>query len=158
MDSLDLYWLAGLLEGEGSFCKGPPSRPNSIQISLQMTDEDVVARVATLFGVAYARSLPKKRKWKVIYRTVLRGYPAFLLMQKLRPLMGQRRQGQIDAALGSYDPRLAERRRSMGLPPNEELDRLHQTHSFREIGRMFKCDHRTIAKRLQVWETRRDVA
>lgn len=158
MTDAELCWLAGLLEGEGSFCKGPPSRPNSLQVSLQMTDEDVVARAANLFGVAYSRGTPKKKAWKYTYRTLLRGYPAAALMKQLRPMMGQRRQGQIDRALASYDPRLAERRRNMGLPVIEELDRLHQEHSFREMGRMFKCDHRTIARRLQVWKALGNVA
>lgn len=46
----DRYWLAGLLEGEGSFLKGPPSAPRYPVLSLQMTDEDVVARVAAMLG------------------------------------------------------------------------------------------------------------
>jgi hypothetical protein len=44
----DLHWLAGLLEGEGSFLKGPPSAPRHPILALQMTDEDVVARVAAM--------------------------------------------------------------------------------------------------------------
>lgn len=46
----DLHWLAGLLEGEGSFLKGPPSAPRHPVVALQMTDEDVVSRVAAMFG------------------------------------------------------------------------------------------------------------
>jgi hypothetical protein len=46
----ELYWLAGLLEGEGSFVKGPPSRPNCPIVQLAMTDGDVVERAARLLG------------------------------------------------------------------------------------------------------------
>ena len=46
----DLHWLAGLLEGEGSFHPGPPSAPRYPVVALAMTDEDVVTRVATMFG------------------------------------------------------------------------------------------------------------
>ena len=53
MIARDLYWLAGLLEGEGSFMRGPPSRPNMPAIAIQMTDEDVIQRVAQLWAVCY---------------------------------------------------------------------------------------------------------
>jgi len=41
---LHIHWFAGLLEAEGSFMKGTPSRPGSPIVSLQMTDEDVVEK------------------------------------------------------------------------------------------------------------------
>ncbi len=98
MQLTDLYWLAGLLEGEGSFMKGPPSKPNAPYISLQMTDEDVVARAANLFQVGYQRT--KNRKpglWKASYMVQFRGSRAASLMRDLRPLMGVRRKSQIEA-------------------------------------------------------------
>lgn len=55
MSEKELYWLAGLLEGEGSFSPGPTSAPNSARISLTITDADVVARVAALWGVGETR-------------------------------------------------------------------------------------------------------
>ena len=61
MDEKELYWLAGLLEGEGSFMRGAPSRPNTPMVSLSMTDEDVVARVGRMLGVSY---YPDKTKRK----------------------------------------------------------------------------------------------
>jgi hypothetical protein len=42
----ELAWLAGLLEGEGSFMPGPPSNPRMPIICLAMNDEDVMARRA----------------------------------------------------------------------------------------------------------------
>ncbi len=38
VDELTLHWLAGLLEGEGSFCVGLPSHPNSASIHIKMVD------------------------------------------------------------------------------------------------------------------------
>jgi hypothetical protein len=35
MNDCDLYWLAGILEGEGSFIQGTPERPARILISMQ---------------------------------------------------------------------------------------------------------------------------
>ena len=69
----DLLWLAGLLEGEGSFVKGPPSRPNAIGIAVEMIDEDVVERLANLFRVALVRLPSRNHKWKPTFRVLLRG-------------------------------------------------------------------------------------
>jgi len=104
MKDQDLYWLAGLLEGEGSFCKGPPSSPNSSLISVQMTDEDIIKRVSELFGVSYFYIKSKNVKWKDTYSTRVRGKSAVELMKELRPLMGVRRKGQIDEATKAFKP------------------------------------------------------
>lgn len=102
---MNLLWLAGLLEGEGSFMRGSPSSQNQPRISIQMTDEDVIARVATLWGTSYLRSTRNHQqnpKWKVCFQAAIRGANAVALMNRLRPFMGQRRQTQIDAALATY--------------------------------------------------------
>ena len=46
----ELHWLAGLLEGEGSFMTGPPSSPGLPVIAVNMTDQDVMARLGRIFG------------------------------------------------------------------------------------------------------------
>ena len=97
-----LYWLAGLLEGEGSFLPGPPSAPNRPGIQVSMTDEDVIARVADLFGVKYHRWQRTNPNHKPSFQVLLRGKRAADYMSRLHPLMGQRRQGQIDRALASF--------------------------------------------------------
>lgn len=107
----DLYWLAGLLEGEGSFLPGPPSEPNKTRIQCSMCDEDIIARVATLFGVAYQeakrRRTGRRKHHKKNWVVMLKGARARALMGQLRPFMGERRQAQIDRALASYDPNRA---------------------------------------------------
>ena len=107
MTQTQLAWLAGLLEGEGSFVHGPPSAPNSPRISVQMTDEDVVRRVSTLFGLRFVSKTTAKRNpaWKTAYSVLLKGRRAVALMIRLRPLMGERRRAQIDKAVIHYTPR-----------------------------------------------------
>lgn len=95
----DLLWLAGLLEGEGSFCAPSPSKPHYPFISLAMTDRDVVGRVAAMLETSVRVVQPQKSGWKVQYRMLLRGRRAGVFMWKLYPLMGQRRQAQIVRAL-----------------------------------------------------------
>lgn len=99
----DLDWLAGLLEGEGSFMAGPPSRPFAPSISLQMTDRDVVARAAKLLGARYWQ-LSRRNNRKIMYATALRGSPSVPFMKFLLPLMGSRRQTQIRKAIKSFKP------------------------------------------------------
>lgn len=106
MDLKTKYWLAGFLEGEGSFMKGTPSSPNMSSVAVTTTDEDVIQKVASLWGVKYHEIREKRRDekphWKTAYVIRLRGYKAVELMKSLRPLMGIRRQQQIDKALAAY--------------------------------------------------------
>lgn len=106
MKTLDLAWLAGLLEGEGSFLKGSPSKPNRPRVSLQMTDADVVNRAAALMGAGVGRKYDRRNpNWKPIYQVVLSGGRSVDLMKRLRPHMGQRRQQQIDEAMACFEDR-----------------------------------------------------
>ena len=73
IDKRDLYWLAGLLEAEGSFLHGSPSSPSIPMVKLQMTDEDIVARVALLFDVKYHKTPLKEERSKTPYSAALKG-------------------------------------------------------------------------------------
>jgi len=97
-------WLAAYLEGEGSFLMGPPSSPNLPKVTFQTTDEDIAQRVATWWSVKAHPAVAKKAEWKNTWRVTLIGRRAVELMDAVRPLMGKRRQGQIDAAINSYHP------------------------------------------------------
>ena len=105
----EAHWLAGLLEGEGSFLHGPPSAPNSPRIALEMIDADVVERAANLLHVNYIYRGHRhpERGWKPSYRIALKGVDGVRMMLALRPLMGSLRQSQIDGALRDYAPRYA---------------------------------------------------
>jgi hypothetical protein len=100
-----ILWLAGYLEGEGSFLAGPPTNPNTAIISLQTTDRDIAERIARIFKVkACACRLDLKNpKWKRVYSVRLRGRRAVWMMKQLRPLMGKRRKKQIDFAIKSHE-------------------------------------------------------
>lgn len=96
----DLHWLAGLLEGEGSFLVGPPSSPRTPRIQLPMTDRDVVERAARLFDRPVWRSdRGLELGYRPVYLTSIKGAAAVHLMIALKPLMGRRRTAQIDRAL-----------------------------------------------------------
>jgi hypothetical protein len=104
IDASDLAWLAGLLEGEGSFIAGPPSAPRSPAVQVSMVDGDVVERAAALLGVSVTVVPSRREGWRTAYCARIRGARAVLWMKRLRPLMGVRRQAQIDRAAASYAP------------------------------------------------------
>ncbi len=150
MDELDAHWLAGLLEGEGSFLKAPPSEPNKPGISIEMTDRDVMERVGAMVGRKVV--VPARRgKWQQTYKVTVRGWRAVDLMQRLRPLLGRRRQEQIDRAVAGYDPtcRAHRERLRQVLPSGLELRRLRKRFSLREIASRFGCSPNAIWLRTQ---------
>lgn len=106
--SLRLAWLAGLLEGEGTFLRPPPSMPNCPIVACRMTDRDVVERVAACFGTKVL-SIDKGR-YRTEYAATLKGRRAVELMLDVRPLMGDRRRHAIDRASQAY------------VPPRRKLD------------------------------------
>lgn len=125
IDELTLHWLAGLLEGEGSFCVGLPSHPNSSSIHIKMVDEDVIAKVSATWGVKYWRYYPKQYEangWRPVYVSKVTGRRAVEFMTMLRPLMGKRRQGQIDRAIASF----SDNRRVLTPEQMEEIRRRSQ--------------------------------
>lgn len=90
----DLHWLAGLLEGEGTFWVSG----NHVGIKVAMTDQEPIQKAANLMG-----NVPIHRQrtsFKTLYYAqVQKAKDAQDLCRKLRPLMSPRRQKQIDAVL-----------------------------------------------------------
>jgi hypothetical protein len=88
----DLHWLAGLLEGDGTFgLTGSPTRRYPL-ISVEMCDRDVVIRAATILGATGAHPRePEEEGWSVTYVAKISGERAAAWMRRLRPLMGLRR-------------------------------------------------------------------
>lgn len=102
-----LAWLAGLLEGEGYFgtiinrVAGRAYRYP--RIGVNMTDADVIGRVASLWGVSVYVMRPAGLSKKTAYRTIILGSRAAIWMRQLYPFMGARRREQIDRALAEWE-------------------------------------------------------
>ena len=95
-DRDDLLWLAGLLEGEGSFDAHRGKYP---RIRLAMTDRDVVGRAASLMDSKIRLALhpePAQPTW----HTEISGERAADIMRDILPHMGTRRSGKIASVLG----------------------------------------------------------
>lgn len=153
MEGKYLYWLAGILEGEGSFLPGPPSNPNVPRISVMMTDEDVIGEIAGLFGRKYHKYVPSNSNHKPCFVVLLTGRKAIDLMTKLKPLMGKRRQAQIDRAIASYDPFAVQRRQENSRKFSDaEIDiakgLIASGRSLRYAARELGAHHESLRRRL----------
>lgn len=148
MDALQTAWLAGLIEGEGcfTFSRTPICR-------VQMTDEDIVARIAALFGSAYQSAPPRGTQRKTVFSTSIHGARALALMESIRPFMGKRRterMGQV-IALAASRPGVARGERAgaaklTDAQVRELLQRYRSTEkpSQREIGRHYGVSCRAV--------------
>lgn len=95
-DQDDILWLAGLLEGEGTFDAHRGKYP---RIRLAMTDRDVVGHAATLMDTKLRLSLhpaPVKATW----HSEISGSRAAEIMREILPHMGARRSAKIAEILG----------------------------------------------------------
>lgn len=99
-------WVAGFLEGEGSFIliKRPGHR-SSARVSAQSTDFDVICRVRDLTGLGAVVKVKDRAGRKPCWDRKVCGHDeARKLMAELRPLMGQRRQARIDEIFSASTP------------------------------------------------------
>lgn len=96
----DVYWLAGLLEGEGAFTKNG-AHP---VIALKMDDLDVVSRCGRILGASNVRSaIDRSRLGRKCYFVVsISGCRAAGWMMTLYSLMGARRQARIRELLALW--------------------------------------------------------
>ncbi len=150
MTDLEIVWLAGLLEGEGSFMKGPPSSPNLPIISIKMTDEDIISKVANLFGNAYCAYAMREIHHKPCFGVKLVGSKAILLMQELLPYMGIRRSQQIREAINSYKVKEKVPPLKLSMDQVQEIKNYRsQGYSTRRLAEMYGLHHTNIARCLK---------
>jgi hypothetical protein len=92
----DVVWLAGLLEGEGSFDLHRGRYP---RVRVAMCDRDVVGRAATLFGSSIRLTL-RPAPYKATWHAEVSGRQAVAIMRAILPHMGARRSAKIAEILG----------------------------------------------------------
>ena len=134
----DLTWLAGLLEGEGTFMAGPPSSPRCPVVRVEMTDRDVVVRVAALIDRTVSSPNPRKGN-KRSYITAIKGRPAIALMLQVAPMLSEARRRQIRRALRPTGPR--------------RLSHAERPHTIRWLAGLLEGEGSFVAKRGGTWLT-----
>lgn len=98
-DREDVIWLAGLLEGEGTFDLHRGKYP---RVRLAMCDRDVVGRAATLMGSRVRLSL-KPAPFSATFHAEVQGAKASAVMRAVLAHMGARRSSKIAAVLGQAE-------------------------------------------------------
>lgn len=107
LSDLDKGWLAGLLEGEGSFGYYETPRKNGgtpirrLVVCLKMCDEDIVRRAYELCKVGSLQVHQRKARRPEWIWTVS-GQQSLMVMEIIYPHMGSRRREKIAEAVTKY--------------------------------------------------------
>ena len=101
MNIKDIYWLAGLFDGEACFVWNKQNRTPAVQIA--MTDEDTIIKVCKLLHhPRYYLNKKKKEHHKQCYSIHTSGKLAVGIMMTLYSLLSKRRQEDIQRVLGEW--------------------------------------------------------
>lgn len=99
MTDVEAAWLAGLLEGEGSFVSLVRRGVPRIRVSMVSVDRDVIDRVIEVTGIPTRTESKRPERQRCYHWTCDRRYDAVALIEWLYPFMGERRQSQMRSAL-----------------------------------------------------------
>lgn len=106
IDTKDIVWLAGLIEGEGCFQSsrtGNHATSRTPTIDIQMTDKDVIEHAASILGANPRKPYRHKQgNHKLVYSVVVCGTRAISWMMTLYTLMGERRQAKIKEIIEAW--------------------------------------------------------
>lgn len=105
LTDMEIGWLAGLYEGEGTAYVNPEKRGDalstSVRICICMTDRDVIQRVQDLFPspspIAERKRKPNEKRqyeWRISQRDLVAEFLTLIL-----PLLGERRREQAHRVL-----------------------------------------------------------
>lgn len=98
----DLYWLAGYLEGEGSFCATPNRTARTFKLQVGSTDNDVIRKASRILYNGQFRDVHRNGNGvrdgyarKTLHTVNVTGSLAIQWMMTLYPLMGTRRKARF---------------------------------------------------------------
>ncbi len=142
-EEIEIAWLAGLLEGEGSFgcstSQGKGLRKYKytyFRISLITTDEDIARRAARVmenvkvYGPYTRKNRPTRKPWFAVYAT---GHSANRIATKIIGFMGERRRQQISEALVAWQINSSKKREHKKRPD------CHPDRPYRSNGLCWEC-------------------
>lgn len=107
----DIAWAAGLLEGEGCFHFGSHEHSKYLaeRISISMTDADVIAKLADIWGSSKSGPIGRTGKdgisGKPVYRTGITGWKAVQWAMTIYVFMGTRRRSKIRELIDNWKAR-----------------------------------------------------
>jgi hypothetical protein len=147
MTETEIAWIAGLLEGEGSFLVKTGTQGYPV-IQCSMTDKDIMIRLQSLCGGSLSSHKPKNLNWKETHVWRLGGVAALDIMSKILPHMGERRTNKILEVMSTSEEHT---RAKENTKKNRELKHKEAgtaynngEGSLREIARRFNVSQVTV--------------
>lgn len=135
ISTCNIYWLAGLLEGEGHF--GYMGR--TPRVDLWTTDRDVIEQAATLVSKLVVTKPPSKYSKKTQFGFTACGSDAWGIMFTVYSLLGKRRRRQIQDAVEKWRQRHLLSRNERSAIARTAAKRLAArlgSEHFRQMGRL----------------------
>lgn len=100
LEPTEIAWLAGIYEGEGS-CG--ISNGRAINVTVVMTDEDVISRIQSLTGCGSVKMLPQRdENYKQAYRWSVGSVEAVAFLEAVLPWLGTRRAQRAKNAVTNW--------------------------------------------------------
>lgn len=104
VNSLELGWLVGIIEGEGyiGIVRPKDRKTHRFYISVEMTDEDVVRRLHSITGKGNVNrwERPNHPEWKPSWIWKVQSKKDVVdLLKLIHPHMGERRTARIEEVL-----------------------------------------------------------
>ena len=132
----NLAWVAGIVEGEGTvrWTNPAPKRPDgrhpggqSLDLSVAMTDEDVLRRIVKIFGVGtiFGPYQPKPVTRKPIFQLKINGANAYACLMAIWPWLHKRRRDQVTIAVKAW----------LVSHPKRALDAMQVAHIREEVSK-----------------------
>ena len=108
LSDIEIAWIAGLLEGEGSFSfdnRGKSrynvsTAPAAPTLQISMVDEDVIQRLAKLLNKNYSEVTRRTKTGKTVYKLNVGDRETLMyLFPRLLPHFGKRRKETVQKAI-----------------------------------------------------------
>jgi len=100
--TVDIYWLAGIVEGEGCF----HSSKKTPTISIGLTDLDIIYKIRRILNdnrrISQYKNRPGSLGTKTLYRLRYSGHKAVSIMFTLYSLLGSRRKLKIKEVINIW--------------------------------------------------------
>ena len=104
INTRDIIWLSGLIEGEGCFDikRDRNLSKNQPRLSIEMSDKDVIEKVTGILNSPFYQRENSGEGTKTMYRTAITGNKAIQWMMTLYSLMGKRRKSRIRQVIDNW--------------------------------------------------------
>lgn len=151
MNEVEVAWVAGLLEGEGSFLT--QTNCYSPKVSCQMTDKDVLDKLVSIAGGTMFMVTKRQEHWKDCWAWRISGDPAAELIKSLLPHLGERRRQRASEVLENWYKNGRPYRKSTVIRDQAAQEYLDGIGSLRAIAKKYGISYESVRRRALILKT-----